>query len=412
MTAQPSRRARRLLSGRAARRGRRPHVERVLDRSPPGQRRRRQRHRHPAEQGRRPRPGRLRLRGCHGQDRPPDLPAPAEGRAAHELRQRPHRNQLAREAAEQIGGLHVSQDQVEKFAAGNTIPTDLSEPAKSKIEDFFHVSAETDLLVAVIGAHLKDDSVTDATNVQQADLQAGQKYLDTFTQKADVSVNPSLGTWNGKKIDPGRVRCPSWPPRRRPRRRSPASRRPPGRHHAGCADVRLTVLLTTPRLPAGLLTGAAWRTIFEADRVLTADRSTALAQAVEAADVAVQALPDSDAATLMHEAAGGAVVWLASDDGDESLTAALAADVVRRSESGQDGPEVEVMLGSFDPPGSRLLDLVAVMDRLRRECPWDREQTHRSLVRYLVRRRTRPSRRSRPATATTCVRSSATCSCR
>ncbi|MDP3967149.1 MAG: MazG family protein, partial [Nocardioides sp.] len=34
--------------------------------------------------------------------------------------------------------------------------------------------------------------------------------------------------------------------------------------------------------------------------------------------------------------------------------------------------------------GSRLLELVAVMDRLRRECPWDRQQTHRSLVRYLL----------------------------
>lgn len=35
-------------------------------------------------------------------------------------------------------------------------------------------------------------------------------------------------------------------------------------------------------------------------------------------------------------------------------------------------------------PGVRLLELVEVMDRLRRECPWDREQTHRSLSRYLV----------------------------
>jgi XTP/dITP diphosphohydrolase len=31
-----------------------------------------------------------------------------------------------------------------------------------------------------------------------------------------------------------------------------------------------------------------------------------------------------------------------------------------------------------------LLELVEVMDRLRRECPWDREQTHESLVRYLL----------------------------
>ncbi|MGH3364549.1 MAG: MazG family protein, partial [Nocardioidaceae bacterium] len=39
---------------------------------------------------------------------------------------------------------------------------------------------------------------------------------------------------------------------------------------------------------------------------------------------------------------------------------------------------------SYDVPGARLLDLVTVMDRLRTECPWDREQTHRSLVKYLL----------------------------
>jgi XTP/dITP diphosphohydrolase len=36
------------------------------------------------------------------------------------------------------------------------------------------------------------------------------------------------------------------------------------------------------------------------------------------------------------------------------------------------------------PPGARLLELVGIMDRLREECPWDREQTHRSLARYLL----------------------------
>ena len=35
-------------------------------------------------------------------------------------------------------------------------------------------------------------------------------------------------------------------------------------------------------------------------------------------------------------------------------------------------------------PAPALLELVAVMDRLRRECPWDREQTHESLTRYLL----------------------------
>ncbi|WP_345713817.1 MazG nucleotide pyrophosphohydrolase domain-containing protein, partial [Kineococcus glutinatus] len=38
------------------------------------------------------------------------------------------------------------------------------------------------------------------------------------------------------------------------------------------------------------------------------------------------------------------------------------------------------------PPGAPLLELVAVMDRLRSPggCPWDAEQTHDSLLRYLV----------------------------
>ena len=39
------------------------------------------------------------------------------------------------------------------------------------------------------------------------------------------------------------------------------------------------------------------------------------------------------------------------------------------------------------PPGSahqRWDDLIEVMGRLRRSCPWDREQTHESLVRYLI----------------------------
>jgi XTP/dITP diphosphohydrolase len=40
--------------------------------------------------------------------------------------------------------------------------------------------------------------------------------------------------------------------------------------------------------------------------------------------------------------------------------------------------------GSRGVPGARLLDLVTIMDRLRVSCPWDRQQTHESLVRYLL----------------------------
>ena len=37
-----------------------------------------------------------------------------------------------------------------------------------------------------------------------------------------------------------------------------------------------------------------------------------------------------------------------------------------------------------EKPGTRLLDLVAVMSRLRRDCPWDAKQTHESLAPHLL----------------------------
>ena len=79
--------------------------------------------------------------------------------------------------------------------------------------------------------------------------------------------------------------------------------------------------------------------------------------------------PAELARLLVDRATEADVVWVGSSDGDPGLTDALAAEVTRRD----DPPEVEVLLGSYDVPGSRLLDLVAVMDRLRSPggCPWD-----------------------------------------
>ncbi len=37
-----------------------------------------------------------------------------------------------------------------------------------------------------------------------------------------------------------------------------------------------------------------------------------------------------------------------------------------------------------DPPGTRLLELVQVMDTLRVNCPWDARQTHESLTQHLL----------------------------
>ena len=47
-------------------------------------------------------------------------------------------------------------------------------------------------------------------------------------------------------------------------------------------------------------------------------------------------------------------------------------------------PGAKLLHGSADLPGAHLLDLVATMDRLRVECPWDARQTHASLAPHLL----------------------------
>lgn len=54
------------------------------------------------------------------------------------------------------------------------------------------------------------------------------------------------------------------------------------------------------------------------------------------------------------------IVWLAGPNGDRELTRQLGMRLVR--EPGL--AELELMYGSWDPPGARLLDAVTVMDRL------------------------------------------------
>jgi XTP/dITP diphosphohydrolase len=146
---------------------------------------------------------------------------------------------------------------------------------------------------------------------------------------------------------------------------------------------RLVLLVTSPRVAPGLLTADAWQVLREAGRVLCADDSSELVHAVQAAGVEV-AVHHGAPVDLLDET--GTVVWLAQPGEDTApMSRPLAAELVRRSEAGVGlETEIEVLVGSYDVPGSRLLDLVEVMDRLRTECPWDREQTHRSLMTYLV----------------------------
>ena len=167
---------------------------------------------------------------------------------------------------------------------------------------------------------------------------------------------------------------------------------------SGGGDVlphRLTLLLSSPRIAPGLFSRDAWTALASATHVLTRDEDETQLNAIQESGIAATHLGDKDLADLadladpaavarllVDRTAEGEVVWIGSADGDPGLTDALAAEVSRR----QDPPEVEVLVGSYDVPGARLLDLVAVMDRLRSPggCPWDAEQTHESLVPYLI----------------------------
>jgi XTP/dITP diphosphohydrolase len=143
------------------------------------------------------------------------------------------------------------------------------------------------------------------------------------------------------------------------------------------------LLATSPRVAPGLLTARAWDTLRSAGRVLAGSPAhpqvAALAEAGVDCGILTAGSTGELASLLAQEAAAatGDVVWLAGPDGDADLLAALG-------DLAGGGPQTEVLTGSVDLPGGRLLDLVATMDTLRTGCPWDAKQTHESLAPHLI----------------------------
>ncbi len=118
-------------------------------------------------------------------------------------------------------------------------------------------------------------------------------------------------------------------------------------------------LTVSPRLP-GLLNAAAWRVLADGRPLVALPGAAATAEALRREGWTVTDVPDTAAA-----------------DG-------LPGDVVVLTVDAVEAPEV--LAGAPEPAGARLLDVVAVMDRLRSPggCPWDAEQTHASLRGYLL----------------------------
>jgi XTP/dITP diphosphohydrolase len=122
----------------------------------------------------------------------------------------------------------------------------------------------------------------------------------------------------------------------------------------------LIVLATSPRVAPGLLSWPAWEALRSASVVLAPPGHPVLPTLDEAGiayQLAEEPPPDPD----------GVVVWLPAPGADPELP---------------DG--AQLIRGSADLPGAHLIDLVATMDRLRLDCPWDARQTHTSLAPHLL----------------------------
>jgi XTP/dITP diphosphohydrolase len=118
----------------------------------------------------------------------------------------------------------------------------------------------------------------------------------------------------------------------------------------------LTVLLTSPRVAPDLLSLPAWDALRSASRVLAGSADHPLLPALAKAGIGYE----------VAEEPPGDGIWL-NEPGDSTVPEGALA-----------------LAGSYDLPGAHLLDLVATMDTLRKECPWDKKQTHESLAPHLL----------------------------
>ncbi|MGW8889771.1 nucleoside triphosphate pyrophosphohydrolase [Streptomyces sp. NPDC055749] len=142
---------------------------------------------------------------------------------------------------------------------------------------------------------------------------------------------------------------------------------------------RIVLLTASHRVAPGLLSWPAWQTLHAADRVLCGESLHPQLPYLREAGVTVEhGVPSAQ--ELVDDCVGGrTVVVLVGGEGNQPLTDGLA----RLGGSGRvQMPDLELLPGSYDLPGARLLDLVQVMDRIRLECPWSSQQTHKGLAKY------------------------------
>lgn len=126
----------------------------------------------------------------------------------------------------------------------------------------------------------------------------------------------------------------------------------------------LIVLATSPRVAPGLLSWPGWEALRSAAVVL-APAGHPLLPVLDEARIAYRVAEEPPSGP--DEAPGEVTVWLPMPG------------------TGPERPDgAQLLQGSADLPGAHFIDLVATMDRLRVQCPWDARQTHASLAPHLL----------------------------
>ncbi|MBP0460808.1 nucleoside triphosphate pyrophosphohydrolase [Streptomyces montanisoli] len=149
------------------------------------------------------------------------------------------------------------------------------------------------------------------------------------------------------------------------------------------ATGRIVLLTVSHRVAPGLLSFQAWDTLRAADRVLCADAGHPLLPYVRDAGVTVEIAAPT--APELVDACGPGATLVVIPPADGATDTALTDGLARLAGSGRAAmPDLELLPGSYDVPGARLLDLVQVMDRIRRACPWTSTQTHEGLAKYAI----------------------------
>lgn len=163
---------------------------------------------------------------------------------------------------------------------------------------------------------------------------------------------------------------------------------------------RLVLVDTADQLP-GLLPLHGWSALMSSDLVIVGASDHPFVPQLQLADLRVEVIAADGEAPLgrsdllsgvspaqkrqaeqVVEAARahGEATYLFGPDDTETFTRTLGMEAARA------GVEVEMVYFMLSPKGARLLDLVRVQETLLAPdgCPWDREQTHESLMRYAV----------------------------